>query len=181
MESDNDTLAKLIQMEAKKSGISPKDARKALKKLRSGGMMAQVAPQLQSSFMDMNPNMTAKDKFHAKMKKMQSNRSKKQSKEQAYEKTRQEVHERQEKEKLEKEQKAKEALQRKRNHNKKINLLGKELGTVTQELYNTCMNKLKENEYKDEGERNRDRNIVELYGRQQAFTSDINATDMDDI
>jgi hypothetical protein len=181
MESDKDALAKLIQTEAKKSGISSKDARKALKKLRSGGMMAQVAPQLQSAFMEMNPNISAKEKFRAKMKKLQGSRTRKHTKEQAYEKTRQEVHERQERELVEKEDKKKADAQRKRNHNKKINLLGKQIGTVTQESYNTCMIRLKENEYKNDGPRNRDKNIVELYGKQQEFSKHIEANDMDDI
>lgn len=180
MESDNNALAKMVQVEAKKSGISSKDAKKALKKLRTGGM-AQIAPQLQSSLMDMNPNMTPKDKLRAKMRKMQDSRTKKQTKEQSYEKTRQEVYERQAREEEEKAEKKKAEIQRRKNHVKKIKLLEKQLGTITHEMYNSCMSRLKDNAYDNDGSRNRDRNIAELYGKQQAFASKIELNDMDDI
>lgn len=180
MESEK-ALSKFIGEEAKKKGISNKDARKALKKLKSGGLMAQVAPQLHSQFMEMNPNMTAREKYQMKMNKLRGARANKTSKASAYEKTRKEVQENQEREKQEKELKKKQEAQRKRNHRKKLKELEKKLGTITQELYNRCMTRIQEDKYQDEGSKNRDRNIVELYGQQQQFVGKIDMDELDDI
>jgi hypothetical protein len=180
MESDQ-ALSKFIGDEAKKKGISGKDARKALKKLKGGGMMAQVAPQLHSQFMEMDPTMTPRDKLRMKMRKMQENRGSKQSKATSYERSKKEVKERQELEQLEKEQKKKQAVQRKRNHRKRIKELGKKLGPISHELYNECMGKIQSNNYTEDSKRNRDKNIIELYGQQQQFKEQINMDDLDDI
>lgn len=180
MESDQ-ALSKFINEEAKKKGISSKDAKKALKKLKSGGMMAQVAPQLHSQFMEMNPTMSPRDRLRMKIRKQQEGRTSKFTKTVAYEKSRQEMHERQEREKEEKEQKKAAELQRKRNHRKRIKELEKQIGTVSQEMYTRCMLQVQEDKYTDEGLRNRDRNIIELYGQQQQFKEKIDMDDLDAI
>lgn len=182
MNPDSDQeLSKFINEEAKKKGLSGKEARKALKKLKGGGMMAQVAPQLHSQFMEMNPNLTPRDKLRMKMQKLREGRSTKASKVMAYEKTRQEMQERQEREQTEKEEKIKAEANRKRNHRKRLKELEKRLGNVTQELYNRCMLQLQENKYNDEGHRNHDKNIIELYAKQQEFKEEIDMDDLDDI
>ena len=180
LENEN-KLDELVMSQAMKKGLSAKDAKKALKKLKAGGMMAQVAPHLQSQFMEMNPNMSLRDKLRAKTRKMQEARSNKQSKESSYEKTRQSVYNRQEQEKQDKEQKKKKETQRKKNHRKKIKELGKKLGEIKVEHYNECLLRVNENQYKDSSELNRDKNIIELYGIQQSFKDTIAMDDLDDI
>ena len=91
MMNGEENLDQLVKEQALRQGISSKDAKKALKKLKAGGMMAQIAPQLHSQFMEMNPNMSPRDKLRAKMNKMRESRGNKTSKTQSYEKTRQEA------------------------------------------------------------------------------------------
>jgi len=174
-------LSKFISDEAKKKGISSKDARKALKKLKGGGMMAQVAPQLHSQFMGMNPNMTPRDKLRMKMRKLQENRSNKQTKTKTYERTRVEMKEREQRKKEENENKKQQTLINNRNHRKRIKELEKKLGIISQEQYNSCMTQIQLNKYTDNGLRNRDKNIIELYGRQQLFTEQIDMNDLDSL
>ena len=177
----NQALSNFINMEAAKKGLSSKDARKALKKLKSGGMMAQVAPQLHSQFMEMNPNLTAKEKLQMKLKKLRDGRTSKHIKTAEYEKTRQEMQERQAAEEQEKEDKKKAAEIAKRNHRKRLKELSKRLGVISQETYNRAMSNIKEDKYTDPGLKNRDRNIVELYGQQQNFNTQINMEELDEI
>lgn len=181
MDMDNDALSKMVHAEAKKSGISAKDARKAVKKLKSKGMMAQVAPKLQSQFRELDPNRTNRDKIRDRLRELRSERTNKVAKAQSYERTKQRVYEQREKDKVEKENAKKRAAQRRRNHAKKIRNLEKQIGTVTHEMYNMCMKRLQEDSYEEEGIRNRDRNIVELYGKQQTFSSKVDMEDIDDI
>lgn len=181
MMNGEENLDQLVKEQALRQGISSKDAKKALKKLKAGGMMAQIAPQLHSQFMEMNPNMSPRDKLRAKMNKMRESRGNKTSKTQSYEKTRQEVYDRKEREKQEKDKKIKQEAQRRKNHRKKIKELGKKLGEITQECYNDCMLRLNENSYKDNSQKNRDKNIIELYGIQQKFNETINMDELDEI
>lgn len=179
--SSDKALSQFINQEAKKKGLSSKDARQALKKLKGGGMMAQVAPQLHSQFMEMNPNMTPRDKLRMKVQQKRDGRSSKHSKAMAYERTRKEMEERQERERVELEKKKKVEANKKRNHRKRLKELEKRMGTISQELYNHCMLQLREDKYPDEGSKNRDRNIVELYGQQQEFKEQIDMGDLDEI
>lgn len=180
MNSEED-LDQLVKNEALRNGISSKDAKKALKKLKAGGMMAQIAPHLHNQFMEMNPNMSPKEKLRMKMNKMRESRSNKSSKTKSYEKTKQEVYDRQQKEKEDKEKKTKQEAQRRKNHRKKIKELGKKLGDISQEQYNECMRRISENTYKDHSEKNRDKNIVELYGIQQSFNDTLDMDELDNI
>lgn len=179
MEPDNSELSKLVQQEAKKNGISSKDARKAVKKLRSGGIMAQVAPELHNQFMQLDPNLTPRDRLRAKLGKMRNGRSNKVAKAATYEKERQQTLRKKEEREAEAERKKKAEAQRKKNHKKKLKALEKQLGEITQELYNTCMTRIQNNDYTDQSMKNRDRNITELYAQQQQFSSEIDMDDMD--
>lgn len=179
MEPDNSELSKLVQQEAKKNGISSKDARKAVKKLRSGGIMAQVAPELHSQFMQLDPNLTPRDRLRAKLGKMRNGRANKVAKAATYEKERKETLRKKEEREAEIERKKKAAAQQKKNHRKKLKALEKQLGEITQELYNTCMTRLQNDDYTDQSMRNRDRNITELYAQQQQFSDEIDMDDMD--
>jgi hypothetical protein len=48
-------------------------------------------------------------------------------------------------------------------------------------MYTQCMLQVKDDKYTDEGLRNRDRNIIELYGQQQEFKDKIDMDDLDAI
>lgn len=176
MEQEPGQLDQLVKQQAKKSGISQKDAAKALKKLKQGGMMAQIAPQLQEQFMAMNPNMTAKERLRQKIQSKQAGRTKKVVKARNYEKQREEVTARKEKEEQEKKEKAEAAKRKARNHRKRIKELEKKLGTITDDLYYECLNKVQAGNL-NEGELNRCNNIIEIYSRQQEFTDKINMDD----
>lgn len=178
---DDKALSQFINEEARKKGISSKEAKKAFKKLKSGGMMAQVAPQLHAQFMEMNPNLTARDKLRMKRQKMREGRSNKASKERSYERSRQEMQERQQREKEEREQKKQQDIQKARNYRKRLKELEKKIGQVSQELYNKCMDNIQLDNYTDDGERNRDRKIVDLYAQQQQFKEQIDMDDLDNI
>lgn len=177
----NQALSNFVNIEAAKKGLSSKDAKKALKKLKSGGMMAQIAPQLHSQFMEMNPNLTAKEKLQMKLKKLRDGRAGKHIKTAEYEKTRQEMLEREEAAEQARIDKQKADEVNKRNHRKRLKELEKRLGVISQELYNQSMTNLKLNTYTDPGLRRRDCNIVELYGQQQKFQSQINMDELDEI
>ena len=85
------------------------------------------------------------------------------------------------KEQQEKEQKKKDQAQQQRNHQRKLKELGKKIGTVSQELYNNSLARLQDNTYVDESLRNRDRNIIDLYGIQQQFEDKIDMDSLDAI
>jgi hypothetical protein len=175
-------LSDLINDQAKKSGFSRKDAAKALEKLKKGGMMAQIAPQLQEQFMSLNPNATPRDKLRQKLARMASSRQSKEVKAVAYEKQREQILQEKEKEAQEKEAEAENKLRQARNHRKRLKDLEKKLGTISEEQYLKCMEDLRENKLKEEGAIKRCNNIIELYAKQNEFTSQIDIeNDLQDL
>ena len=182
MDIDGDALSNLVHSQAQKAGISGKEAKKALKKLKTGKInMAQVAPHLTQAFSQLNANMSPAERMRAKLKEKKTSRLSRLTKEHEYEKTRQRVLENKEKEEQKKISEQQEAARRRRNHNKRIKELDRKLGTVSQELYNVCLKNLHENKYKDESDRNRNRNIIEVYGRQQQFKEKLEMDDMEEF
>lgn len=180
MTDSEQALSQFLSQEAKKKGLQNKDAKKALKKLKSGGM-AQVAPELHSQFMEMNPTMTVAERYRMKMQQLRTGRSSKHSKNMAYDKVRQEMKEREDKEKIEAEEKAKAAEEKKRDRQKRLEELSKRLGTISQELYNRCMTQLMENNYPDPETKQRDIDITDLYAQQQEFRDSIADDDLDEL
>jgi hypothetical protein len=176
-----ENLDALVQSQAKQAGMTSKQAKQALKKLREGGLMAQIAPQLQEKLAGMNPNLTPRDKLRAKLNNAKMGRATKEVKTAVYEKQREEVHQREEKEAEDKEKAKEAAKRRKRAHQQKIKELEQKLGKVPETMYLESLTRQKAGAYKDEGERNRDRNIIELYSKQQEFTDTLNLDDLDDI
>jgi len=174
-------LDALVQAQAKQAGLSSKQAKQALKKLREGGLMAQIAPHLEQQVSAMNPLMSPRDKLRAKLNNAKMSRSTKDVKAAVYEKQKEEVTLRKETETSAKE-KEKEALKRrKKAHQLKLKQLEEKLGMVTQEVYRECLERQRLKSYKDDSESNRDRNIIDLYSKQQEFTDKINMDDLDDI
>jgi hypothetical protein len=174
----NAELEAMVQAQAKQAGMTSKQAKQALKKLREGGLMAQIAPKLQEHLSGMNPNQTPRDKLRMKLNNARLGRSSKETKTAVYEKQKEDVHQREEKETEEK-AKAKDIAKRKKKaHQQKIKDLEAKIGTVTDQMYLECLKRQKANVYRDEGEGNRDRNIIELYSKQQEFSESV---DLDDI
>ena len=176
-----DNLDALVQAQAKQAGLSSKQAKQALKKLREGGLMAQIAPQLQQQFSDMNPTMTPRDRLRAKLNNAKLSRSTKEVKTGAYEKQKEDVHKREETAAEEKEKAKEAAKRRKKAHQLKLKQLEEKIGQVPPEMYRECLERQSAKNYKDESDRNRDRNIIDLYSKQQEFSDQINMDDLDDI
>jgi len=176
----DENLDSFIRAKAQQNGVSARVARKAVKKLRNGGM-AQVVPELENAFSSLNVNATPAEKLQAKLREMRGKRRNAVSKTQAYEAMKEKVHKEQEQEAAEKEAKRVAKLSKERNHRKRLRELEKELGTITLETYNECMTRLQEDTYKDVGMRNRDRNITELYEQQQNFADEVTMEALDNI
>jgi hypothetical protein len=178
---DGDAISDLVHKEAKKAGISAKDTRKAIKKIKSGSVMSQIAPELESSFMNMNPNQTPRDKLHAKIKKLQGSRASAVAKSHTFEQMKQKVYDDREKEALEKEQEKERKKRQAKNHRKKLNELERSVGVVTQKQYTECMTRMKEDKYGDAGNKNRDKNIIELYCKQQSFSAQLDMSNLEEL
>lgn len=183
-ESTLDTVDDLVKSQAKKAGVSGKQAKKAMKMLKDGKLkMSQIAPELEgamSSLSYLDPNATPKDKLRALLRNKQQSRSCKEAKEYAYDKTKEKMQKDKEEEALKKEKERKAARNRRKNHNKKLKELEEKLGTIGEEVYVQCLNRLRENTYTDDSARGYDKNIITLYCHQQQFTEKL-SMNMDDI
>lgn len=175
---DNKQLDALVQAQAKQAGLTQKQTLKALKKLREGGMMAQLAPQLEQSLGLNDANKSPRDKLRAKLNNARQSRTSKEIKIINYEKQKEDVHKR-EQEETDRKAKAKEIARRKRKaHAQKLRELEEKIGIVSEDMYITALTKQQANLYGHESERFRDRNIVELYSKQQSFSAEINMDDL---
>ncbi len=178
----NKELSELINTHAKSKGFTGKEAAKALRKLEDGGMMAQIAPQLQQQFMSMNPNATPREKLRQKLSAMSASRQSKQVKAIKYEEQRTQVLKEKEEEERKKAEAAADVLKKERNHRKRLRELEKRMGTISDDIYFQSMELLQSGKLKDESEIKRHNNIIELYGRQQAFKEKIDLDkDLEDL
>lgn len=171
-------LDTMVYQHAKKTGITPKEAKKALKKMKSGGMMSQIAPQLQQNLLDLNPNLSPRDKLRAKLNTSRMGRTNKTTKSAMYEKQRTEAYQRREDEEQKKKESADNIVMRAEQHQRDMDLLESKLGSIDQSLYVVCLNRQNGNEYVDDIQRQRDRNIIDLYCRQQKFTDMVSMDDL---
>ena len=178
---DNKQLDALVQAQAKQAGLTSKQALKALKKLREGGLMSQLAPQLQQTIESSNPTLSPRDKLRAKLNNAKQSRSTKETKMVNYEKQKEDVYKREKEEKDRKEKEKEAARRRRKAHAQKLRELEEKMGPVSDDVYLTALTRQRENVYGHESERNRDRNIVELYSKQQLFSDKINMDEMDEL
>jgi hypothetical protein len=175
------SIDSLIQQQAQKLGASAKQTKQALKKLRKGGLMAQIAPQLQESLSNINPNMSLKDKLKAKLDKSKQSRSSSYAKQAQYEKQRAEVHQKEANEVAQKEKAKLDAKKKLKSRALKLKELAKKYGTIQQSHYNECLARQNLNQYSDESARNHDKNIIELYCKQNQFQEKLSMdSDSDD-
>jgi protein subunit release factor A len=163
----------------KKAGLSKADSAKALSALKSGKInMGQLASKLNMSTL---PTITdPHERLKAKLRQQQGDRKNKDAKETEYENMRERVN----KEKEEREKAAtsavKKAAVRRKNHAKKLKELEIKYGTITDELYQRSMQQLT-NTSLPEDEKNRLKNIIEIYSRQNQFKDTIDFGELDEI
>lgn len=183
--TDNAQLSELIQQEARKAGASPKTARKAMKKMQSGGMMSQIASALESSLLGMDPTATPRDRLRAKLRGMKEGRLGAEAKAAKFEDMREKVHEQQEQEKEEKKREAQRKRNKAKAYRRRLRDLEAEVGKISLETYNICLQRLHRNEYTkaelDAGQLHRDKAMIDLYALQSDFTETVSMDDMDDM
>ena len=163
----------------KKAGLSKSDSAKALNALKSGKInMGQLASKLNMSTL---PTITdPHERLKAKLRQQKGERKNKEAKETDYEKMRERVlKEKEDREKAAADAVKKAATQRK-NHAKKIKELETKYGTITDEMYQMSMQKLT-NTSLPEDEKNRLKNIIEIYSRQNKFKDTIDFAELDEI
>jgi hypothetical protein len=169
-------MEELIQ----KAGLSKTDSAKAMKLLKSGKInMGQIAAKLNQS----TPSTIADphERLKAVLKAKKNDRQSKESKDANYEKMREQV----EKDKLAKveaaENKVKQLAARKRNRVKKLKELEVKYGTISDEKYQDAMNRIANPDGMTDEEINHQKNIVELYARQNKFTETVDFAELDEI
>jgi hypothetical protein len=162
----------------KKAGLSKDDSAKALKALKSGKInMGQLASKLNTVVGSTSSD--PRERLHQKLRQQRDDRRPKEAKDADYEKMREKVHkEKEDREKAAAEAVKKAAVQRK-NHAKKLKELEAKYGTITDEMYQNAMQQLATASREDE--KNRFKNLIELYGRQNQFKDTIDFGDLDDI
>lgn len=170
----------LVKQEALKSGVSSKNAARAIKMIKSGKVnMSQIMPHLQRELMKhMGNNNTSdsreqiRERIRDRIKEKREGRMSKNTKQMIYDRADQG-----ENEKTVEQTEAK----RKVNREKRLQKLEKRLGTVTEEQYNSAMLSLSKNEFERVDQKNRCNNIVEIYHRQQGFKESIKDQTLDDL
>ncbi len=180
-------MEELIQ----KAGLSKADSAKALQMLKSGKInMGQIASKLNQT--TINSIADPHERLKATMRQKKLERGTKEAKDQDYEKMRERVLKEKEDKAVAAVEEAKKAAAKKRNHKKKLKELEAKYGTITDEVYQNAMNKLKPApegqvesgknvESGKTDELNHYKNIIELYAKQNQFKSSIDFNDLDDI
>lgn len=173
----NDELSRLVHTEAVKTGVSTKQANKALQQLRSGKInISQVAPQIKTMLMQKLSNNSTdtkqdlKSRLAAKRQALSEARQSKFAKQTAYNKTKNMMETRKELEKLDKEQREREAAELKKEYEQSIDLLEKRIGRISDDLYNTCLQKVNSGQFRDDTHKKNCQQMIDLYHRQQEFT-----------
>ena len=180
-------LQELVHGEAKKHGVSTKQANKALDMIKKGKIsMGSIAPQLKdmltanlSGFDTSSP----REKLKAKILSKRDQRKSKVARESQYKISQEQMKADAEKKKADDQAKKRREKERQRRHRKKLQELQEKLGTISFEKYRECMLRVQDaTSYKgDDSELNRDKNIIELYHQQKAFSNKIALDDMDDL
>ena len=181
------SLNDLIQSEAKKMGVSSKNASKALKKLKKGKVdMSSIAPQIKNMFMANNPlaklangSTSLRDRLRAKISSKREGRQSNQTKKNNHDGVRERMKRKEEERKIVKEKQIKSKRNRKKRHNSKLKQLEKKMGDVKIEVYTSALKKLKADS--SEGKA-KCQLIVDLYHKQQIFSTTMEQNnDLDDL
>lgn len=152
------TMEGLLTDQAKKLGLSAKETKKALKRAKGSGL---ISSKLQETMMGATSDLLSpRERLRQRLNQSRVSRGSKVSQLRHQEKEQVRVEER----------KANAEAQRKnkkKNQAKKLKELEKRLGTVSMDVYLGCLKRLEEGNYKLDDERNKDKNIVALYTKQQ--------------
>lgn len=180
------SLDSLVKDEAKKSGISQKNAEKALKLLKSGKIsMSDIAPQLKDMMLKNSVNDIAdpKQRLHNKIKGLSRGRQSEFAKKADYDKKAEEI--KKENAKTSKPSDVTDITvsvskknKRKRDM-KKFHKLNEIYGKISEEEY-ISLQTLNKEEISEKDKKIIDEKI-ELYERQNKFTSNIILNDLDDL
>ena len=177
------SLSELVHSEASKMGVSSSNASRALKMLKKAKLdMSKVAPQIKDMFMNNNPlaktATSARDRLRAKISSKNSMRMSHVAKKRDYDKSRDKMKAKEELRKKEKLNKVRLERNLRKRHKKKIKALEKRLGNISIVVYNKCLEKI--NTDLSDQEKQKCNNIIELYQRQQKFSSKIEINEFDE-
>jgi hypothetical protein len=165
---EKDELISMLRKEARQAGIPDSEASKAARLLRKGKIdMGRLAPHIAEAFSSMTSG-ASRDPRESLRKKLRSKREARTSKavlDHNYERMREQVNLEREERKAEKV----ESVRRDKRHRRKLREMEASMGEISIETYLEALRRTKANEYKDKGDKCRDMNIIELYGKQQSF------------
>lgn len=188
---NQEALANMVSNQAKKSNVSSKEANKALKMIKSGKMdMGQLAPKITEMLMQGmngagsscgNKREDLRAKLAARRRAAQEGRMSKSCRKKIYDDTKKRMEERKKREEEEGVAKKKREKNQKKKKAQRLKKLEEKLGTISDEFYNMCMKRLQENEFKDQSEKHRCQNIVDIYSKQQAFNTTIKNDEIDEL
>ena len=189
--SQESMLEDLVRNKANQSGVSSKEAKKALKMLKKGKInMSQVSSKV-TELMMQNMGLATQScntdreslraKLAARRRSAQEARLGKVGKDIIHQRTKDRVKERKEREEKEKQDKIAAGRRQKKNKAKRLRKLEKKLGEVSVDFYNVCMQKLKDDNFDCDEKRKHCQNVVDIYCKQQKFTEVIKNDEIDQL
>jgi hypothetical protein len=163
-------VSELVKQEAKRVGVTDSKAiKKAVKMINNGKFnTADLAMKMGNMFQQKSDD--PRERLRQKLRDKRQSRSSKTAinvmSERKKQATLKRKEEREENEKI----KRKMLKNKKQRHKKKLKQLEKKLGNVSIELYTGAQKKINEKNYKDEADKNRYQNIIDLYVMQQKMS-----------
>ena len=160
------------QPDLTKLGISSSDAKKAMKMLENKKFAAHVA-RMAGNMMDDTTefkHLSAREKLRRKLQKAKESRLQKST-----------VKTQTQKPPAEKETTTVSNKNKKKYRQKKMKKLQEQYGTIDNQLYTECLQRIQLNKYDSQDDKNRDNNIIALYSKQQQFSTKIDMNDLDDL
>ena len=162
-----------------KLGISASDAKKAMKMLENKKFAAHVARMAAAGNMIDDTSefkhLSAREKLRRKLRKAKESRQK------SVATTTKEATNQESSLPKKETTAAVSSKNKKKYRQKKMKKLQDQYGTVSNELYTECLQRVQLNNYSSPDDKNRDNNIIALYSKQQQFSNKINMDDLDDL
>ncbi len=177
------SLDELVKKEARNSGISQKNADKAIKMLKSGKIsINDIAPQLKETLMKQNNEQITDPyiKLRNKLQGFQRSRRSEYAKKAEYDKKAQEIKAEQEAKKQEADKHEVSNKNKKKRQKKKMQKLSEHYGQITEEEY-LDLQKQNTNTSLDDATRNIITQKIQLYQYQNKFSTEISVGDFDEF
>jgi hypothetical protein len=179
---EKDELISMLRKEARQAGIPDSEAVKAARLLRKGKIdMGRLAPQIANAFKDAVAPSDPRSALRKKLQQKRESRTSKAVLENNYERMREQVKTEREKAEAQKASEKMQTIRRNKRHRRKLRELEEQLGNIDIETYLAAMRRIKDNTYADPGDKCRDSNIIELYGKQQSFKEMGEMEEMEDM